>query len=435
MQNRYVRATGVRYRIVAISMLMAFSLYLDRVCLGEIVKSESFLSSVDLTKEEIGRFLGAFFFTYALFQVPAGWVSDRFGARRMLTGYILAWSLLTALTGFATSFVALLLARLGCGIAQAGAYPTSGGIVRRWFRLENRGRASALVALGGRLGGTLAPFVTAVCIASLGSWRVTLWAYGGTGVLIAIAYWWIVRDCPDEHPSCNDEEKTWIGRDEDGRRTRRSDILPMLTACTASRSLWLNSLEQFCTNIGWAFLITWLPTYLKETKQVPSQEGALMVTLVLAMGMVGQLIGGFATDWSVRAFGLRWGRVLPISGSCLIAGLSYFACLALDSVWGIVACCALVSLMTDLGVPSIWAFMQDVGGRNTGGIYGWANMWGNLGAAASAVMVPWLMKYGDSDNSGQSLVFLACGSAFLVGGVAALGMDATKSLVPPAPTV
>ena len=79
----------VRYRIVAVSVLMAFSLYLDRVCLGEIVKSDSFNNDVPLSKEQIGSILGSFFFTYALFQVPAGWISDRFGARKMLTGYIL----------------------------------------------------------------------------------------------------------------------------------------------------------------------------------------------------------------------------------------------------------------------------------------------------------------------------------------------------------
>ena len=72
-------------------------------------------------RSQIGAILGSFFFTYALFQVPAGWISDRFGARKMLTGYILAWSALTAMTGFMTTASGLLLTRLGCGIAQAGA--------------------------------------------------------------------------------------------------------------------------------------------------------------------------------------------------------------------------------------------------------------------------------------------------------------------------
>ena len=88
----------------------------------------------------------------------------------------------------------------------------------------------------------------------------------------------------------------------------------------------------------------------------------------------------------------------------------------------------MVSMMTDVGNPSIWAFMQDVGGRNTGAIFGWANMWGNFGAAASAKMVPLLVAAGAANGSGQNLVLIACASAFFIAGTAALGMDATKPL-------
>ena len=72
--------SNVRGRILAVSMAMAFILYLDRICLAEIVKAASFQAEVALTKEQVGRVLGVFFFSYALFQVPAGWASDRFGA-------------------------------------------------------------------------------------------------------------------------------------------------------------------------------------------------------------------------------------------------------------------------------------------------------------------------------------------------------------------
>ena len=97
--------TTIRYRIIGVTMLMAFILYLDRICMAEIVKSVSFNSDLKLTKEQIGSILSAFFFTYALCQVPAGWASDRFGARTTLTLYIVLWSLCTMLTGFMSSFV------------------------------------------------------------------------------------------------------------------------------------------------------------------------------------------------------------------------------------------------------------------------------------------------------------------------------------------
>ncbi len=100
--------TTIRYRIIGVTMLMAFILYLDRICMAEIVKSVSFNREMGLSKEQIGSVLSAFFFTYALFQVPAGWASDRFGARVTLTLYIVLWSLCTLMTGCVSTFLSLI---------------------------------------------------------------------------------------------------------------------------------------------------------------------------------------------------------------------------------------------------------------------------------------------------------------------------------------
>lgn len=424
--------SNVRYQIVLISIAAAFIMYLDRVCLSEIVKSDSFNADMQLSREEKGRFLGAFFLGYAFFQVPAGWLSDRFGARKMLTLYILAWSLMTGLTGLMTTLTGLFIMRFGCGIAQAGAYPTISATIRRWIRIDRRGQASSFVSFGGRTGGTVAPFVTVFFIAVLVGWRPTLWLYGLIGVAIAAAYWFIVRDQPHEHPRCNPEELQHIGHQPEKSAPRIGDIPPLIARFCLSGSLWLNAFAQFCINIGWVFLITWLPSYLKEVKGVPDGQGAVMVSVILAMGMIGQPIGGWATDQSVRTFGLRIGRVLPLSLACIIASLAYLICPLLDSVIAIVACLAVVSLMTDIGNPSNWAFMQDIGGKNTAAIFGWGNMWGNLGAAFSAVLLPFIYtNFGENTAWGYGPVFLACALAFFLAGVSALGMNATRPLASP----
>ena len=155
------RPTNIRSRIIGVTMLVAFILYLDRICMSEIVKSVSFHADPGLSKMQTGRILGAFFFAYALFQVPAGWASDRFGTRPMLTIYIVLWSLFTVLTGLASGFAGLLAARLLCGMAEAGAYPTAMALIRKWIPLTGRARASSMFALGGGggQGGGLDPHV------------------------------------------------------------------------------------------------------------------------------------------------------------------------------------------------------------------------------------------------------------------------------------
>ena len=416
------RPTRVRFAVIAVSVAMAFILYLDRICLGEIVKSASFRAEMTLSKEQIGTVLGVFFLAYALCQVPSGWASDRFGARRMLAIYILGWSAMTALTGLAGGFLGLLLARVGCGMFEAGAYPTCGAIVRRWAPHSGRARASSLVTFGGRIGGALAPVLTAWMIVLFGNWRPALVIDGLVGIVIAAAWWWIVRDRPEEHPRCNAAERALLPATAHEHPPSLATLGTVLMAVCRNRSVWLSCLTQTSVNVGWAFLVTWLPTYLSDVRGVEAVEGGKMVTLVLACGMLGMLAGGPLCDFATGRLGPRWGRVVPVVAGCLLAGSAYLGCLVSPSVWGVVACCAVVSFATDLGVPAIWAFMQDVGGRSVGTVAGWANMWGNFGASASAKLLPWVLTTLDTNNDWRE-GFMVCAAAYAVAIVAVLGMD------------
>lgn len=156
------RPTHIRYLVVALTTLSAVLLYLDRFCISF---AERYIKEdLGLSDTQIGWMFSAFFLSYALAQVPSGFLSDRFGARRMLTLYILLWSLFTGLTGLAAGLIVLLVLRLSIGIAQAGAYPTAGGLISKWVTFQARGLASSLVAVGGRVGLFIAPVLTAYLI-------------------------------------------------------------------------------------------------------------------------------------------------------------------------------------------------------------------------------------------------------------------------------
>ena len=165
--------------------MVAFLMYLDRICLAQIISSDSFQKNIALTPGQIDWVKGGFFWAYALAQVPAGWLSDRFGTRILITLYIALWSLFTAATSFSWGFTTLLLARLGCGLAEAGYYPASSGLLTRWAHIEARGFASSLISWGGRVGGAVAPGLTAYVILQAGDWRWAGWIYGFIGIAVA----------------------------------------------------------------------------------------------------------------------------------------------------------------------------------------------------------------------------------------------------------
>lgn len=158
------RPTKVRFVVIGLATLMSLLLYLDRYCIAFLINfiEEDF----NLSPEQQAWLLGGFFLTYALAQVPSGWLSDRFGSRTMLTVYIVLWTLFTGLMGVATGFWMLLAFRLLCGLAQAGAYPTGASMISKWVPFSARGAASGVVAVGGRLGGAIAPLLTAYLLVS-----------------------------------------------------------------------------------------------------------------------------------------------------------------------------------------------------------------------------------------------------------------------------
>jgi len=423
------RATNVRFAVLWVTTLTSFIMYLDRICVAEVVKQDSFQHELALDSKQVGWILGSFFFAYALSQVPAGWLSDRFGARTMMTAYVAAWSLLTGLTGLAGGFWGLLLARLGCGIAQAGAYPTSGGLLSRWIPFPWRGMANSIVAFGGRIGLAGASWMTVMAVKTLGGWREALWLYQAIGIGIALWFWWVFRERPENHPRSNAAECELIERSlpPTVRAGRVAATGIPLRAIVASPSLWCMSLVMFCTNVGWAFLATWLPTYFKNVMGLSPEDAAQRSFLALLGGMAGLLVGGWVTDLATRRWGLRWGRSGPLVICRLVGVAAYLSCLKFDSPAAVTVSFFIVAFSTDMGIGGTWAYAQDVGGRHVGSILGWANMWGNLGAALVAVVLPWVVDMEHATDWDEA--FLLCAAAFLLASLAALGINATLPIV------
>jgi MFS family permease len=420
-------ATTVRYSVLGATTLTAVILYLDRICIAEIAKLDEFKTTLNLSDTETGWILSSFFFSYALGQVPAGWLSDRFGARKMLPLYICVWSLCTILTGLATGFAMLIVARLLFGIAQAGCYPTAGSLIKRWTPLPKRGTASAIVSFGGRLGGATAPLLTAWLLSDYLSWRWVLTLYGMCGFFVAAYFWKVFRETPQDHPDCDDAERTLISAGDADAEETGPPPFPPIGPLMRSGTMWLMCALQFGINIGWVFLVTWLPTYLKDVKNVDPKIGGLMSTIVLFAGIVGMLCGGPLTDFSVRRLGRRWGRSLPLVTCYGVAVAAYLSCLYLDSAWAFIAAASVVAFATDMSVPGIWAYMQDVGGRNTAAVFGWGNMWGNLGAATTPLLVPIVLKQWDTNGDWHE-AFLLFSAGYVVALLAALGINANRKV-------
>jgi sugar phosphate permease len=421
------RPTRVRYGILALATCVAVLLYVDRYCLS--ITDQKIKDEVGITQTQLSFIKGAFFFTYALGQIPFGWLSDRYGPRRMLSFYIFVWSIFTTLLGIARGFWDLLVYRLGCGLFEAGAYPACAGIVRRWMPLENRGFGSGVVSMGGRIGGAVTPKTTAVLLGILPGWRWVISLFGTLGLAIAGFFWWFFRDSPRQHRLCNQAEAELIAGDEQPAAASVPVSPPWYGALT-NASLWTCSFVQFGINFAWVLLINDVNRYFLEVYDVPEDVRGTMGTLIITISLPGAILGGWLTDWMTRRLGTRWGRSLPLVLTRFLAVIPYCLIPFVNDPWLAMTLMGLAAFCSDLGLPALWAYNMDVGGRNVGFVLGWGNMWGNFGAALSPVAVNAIVQHfrglGASPQDAWSAVFYAAGAVFFIVGVASFWVDATK---------
>ncbi len=418
------RPTRARYGVLGFSVAMAVILYLDRMAIS--VPLLEIADDLSLSEIQVGDAVAVFYFVYAVFQVPAGLLGDRWGGRRALTLYVCVWSAAMAGLGLATGLASLMVMRVLLGMGQAGAYATTASFLRRWFPLARRGFANSAVSLGGRAGGAVAPALTPVLMAVAGAWligvdrwRPVFLAYAAVGFVWSIVFWFWFRDVPRQHRRANAAEIALVA---EGEPAGDSDQLAggriPVRAMLASRSLWLMSLMAFCVNVGWIFLATWLPTYLIKVHGATDQQAGFYTSLTAFAGMAGCLAGGVATDYFVRRIGLQWARRVCGMTAYGGAALSLVGCWILNDATAIGVLLVASSFLGDFAIGSVWASCQDVGGRYAGTVLGFANMCGNLGAACAASFIGRLVLQFD-----WPAVFAMAGAAYTVATLAWLGVD------------
>jgi MFS transporter, ACS family, glucarate transporter len=411
--------TRIRYLVLLVTALVSIFMYVDRVCLASV--TTDLQKDLKLTDEQLDLVKSAFFWSYALAQVVAGVLSLRFGLRRMLAIYLFLWSFFTGVAGFANGFASLFLFRLLVGLTEAGAYPTMAMLVKNWFPVNRRGFANSMVALGGRFGGVLGQRITPVLVTGFASvnivgWRGALVLFGAVGVLYSLVFFWLVRDRASSHPWANTAEAELAGPPPTVT-TQRTDWIELMS----TPNLWYSGVTQFCINIGWAFLITSFPEYLEKAHGLTGDAKGYWASLPLLVGMSGMFFGGFLTDALSKRIGIRWGRALPISISLAACAGAYFVCSQTTNYVIVVVMLCVMTVGVDLGVPAIWAFAQDIGGRQTGAVLGWGNMLGNIGAAVSPLLLGNIQR-----ALGWPAVFAACAMSFCVAVGTGLLMNATK---------
>jgi sugar phosphate permease len=363
-----------RYRVLVFLFFLTFITYLDRICIslvGVRIKSE-----FHLTNSQFGWVLASFSLAYALFEIPSGVLGDRIGQRAVLIRIVLWWSVFTVLTGFTTGFISLLTVRFLFGVGESGAYPTSGGVVARWFPASETSKGISWFSIGSNVGAAVAPLFI-IPIADHFGWRTTFFINGVIGLLwVAVCVSWF-KNHPAEMKGISGEEKKYI---ENNRRFKIHGQGFHWGITLRNVTVWSLLIGYYATQGALYFFLAWMPVYLQEGRHFSESQMKQVTSWLFIVGALSAFIAAYIIQWLVTKKGLTKGR--RISGTIAIGTMALaFLVAATTANNSLVTACFLI------GNFCLWHFVVcavsvciDIAGERAATLYGLVNFVGQLGA-------------------------------------------------------
>ncbi len=425
---------GSRARLVIVGMIFVAVVinYLDR---SNISITVPFLKKeFGLDNEQMGLVLSAFGWTYALFQIPGGWLVDRVPPRYLYPAILILWSACTALLGtagilFSSTVTGLFLLRLAVGALEAPAYSINNQVTTSWFPDSERGGATGFYISGQFVG---IAFLTPILLwiqAHFG-WRYVFFFTGGLGIFWGLV-WLAVYRSPRQFRGASAAEIANIEAggamvdlgSETGARAPITfrEFLQVFEYA----KLWGVYIGQFAVTTSQWFFVTWFPTYLLEYRHLSYVKTGFYASLPFLAAFFGVLFSGFVSDRLLRGgASLGMARKAPIiTGlllSCSIVGANF-----VDAPELVIAFMTLAFFGN--GMASIgWSLISSVAPRRLIGLTGGTfNGISNLSGIATPLIIGYLARNG---NFAPGLVYVAavaligaCSYIFVIGKVERVG--------------
>jgi MFS transporter, ACS family, D-galactonate transporter len=384
--------------------------YLDRSNLS--IAAPELFRELAIDPRHAGLIFSAFGWTYALMQIPGGWLVDRVAPRTLYAAALILWSLATVMLGLAGSFLAIFALRLVVGALEAPAYPINNRVVTTWFPTRERASAIGFYTSGQFVGLAFLTPVLAWLQARLG-WHMVFVSTGLIGIAWGVLWFAFYRE-PRSFRGINKAEIDLI-REGGGL----VDIGGVKTAATKAhagstwrdlglvlsrRKLWGVYIGQFAVNSTLWFFLTWFPTYLVKYRGLDFIKSGFLASLPFLAAFAGVLCSGLLSDWLLRRGASQgFARKLPI-----ISGLLISACIIganyVQSIEWVIAFMAIAFFGN--GFASItWSLISGLAPARliglTGGVF---NLIGNLAAVTTPIVIGYLV---DGADFSRAITYIA----------------------------
>jgi MFS family permease len=296
-------ANRQRWAIVGLLFVASLINYFDRATISFALPLIS--KDLQLGPEAKGVLLSAFFWSYALMQIPMGVLADRVNLRWLYAASFTLWSIAQGLIGFAGGLGTLIAFRVLLGIGEAIYLPGGSKVVALLFRPAERGLPCGLFDSGTRTGlvieGVLVPWM----LTHYG-WRASF-SVVGFAALVWLVPWFLLTP------------KQLRATTGDAAAANRPTFMSSVVALVSNRNLLGICLGFFCFDYYWYFLVNWLPDYLVTSRGLTILRAGFYAALPYFVFGLSEPIGGWIADRLVRA---GWNETVARKGIVTFAFLT-----------------------------------------------------------------------------------------------------------------
>lgn len=398
MKSTSPPATGVRWGTIAFLASFSFVSYLERANIS--VAAELMIPALGITKVQMGQIFTSFLIGYALFQIPGGFLGDKFGPRLTLAISAITWGACTLITGllpvfFAsalTVFVALWLVRFLLGISEATTFPVGNRVVRNWMPPAERASGTAVFILGTCTASAVTSPLVSWLMLRFG-WQVSFYLTTLPALVIAIAWWRFARDTPDTHPRVNAAELAHIRAADHPSTQAQTQASQPLLSLLRQRNVFLLILSYMSEGYVLFIFVFWLYIYLVEERSFTMIRGGWMAAIPWLTALLLTPVGGIVCD----RLGARYGRLAGAKAVVMVgyalSGLLLFLAAYAHAAWLSVAALSLSIAFLMAAESPFWATATYLGGANVGTLSGVMNAAGVLGGILSTSLMPVLVQH------------------------------------------
>lgn len=362
-------SAGTRGSLVT---LLAFALFINYVDRGVLPNAAHLIQDeLGLSTAQLGLLFSAFYWSYALLQIPVGWFAERFGGWRVLAGGLALWACATMLSGAAQSLVTLLALRLMLGVGESAGFPCTSKLLATVVPVPQLGAANGIVSFAYLFGPAVGAYCGGLLMVHFG-WRATFWVFGALSLL------WLLP---------------WASLRMPARVVRAvAAEAPSWGTLLRQPALWGTSLGHFSGNYTFYFMLTWLPFYLVRERGFSTAAMAGLTGSAYLVNALSALAAGWVTDRFIERTGGTNVAYKGIMALAHLGAVGCMLCIALGSPPWALGAIFVYQILTGMSSPGTFAIAQILAGPGAAGRWvgiqnAIANLSGILAPALAGLLI------------------------------------------------